>query len=321
MYEEKAALFLYCVSPVHMGAGTALGAIDNPIQRERHTDHPMIAGSGLKGAIRHEANALWRDKKEVVRIFGPDPEENNASERAGSLALSDAQIVLFPVRSLRGSYVYATCPTALGRLERLLALAGISTGWSIPAPGREECVVANEQLKTGANLVLEAFQFTAQEGGEAGSGLKAIAAWLSEHALPPDASNEYFRKKVALDTVVLHDDRFNYFVRNATVVEPHVRISDETGTADDGGLFYTENLPPESLLVSLALASREHGKRNGTDEAGRLGAREVLDAVSRGRNGKPGFEGRMVQVGGDATTGRGQVLLRFVRRNGEVSHA
>ena len=33
MFEKHAALFLYAVSPVHMGAGQAIGVIDNPIQR------------------------------------------------------------------------------------------------------------------------------------------------------------------------------------------------------------------------------------------------------------------------------------------------
>ena len=37
---KTAAVFLYAVSPVHMGAGQAVDIIDNPIQRERHTEHP-----------------------------------------------------------------------------------------------------------------------------------------------------------------------------------------------------------------------------------------------------------------------------------------
>ena len=74
MFESKAAMFLYSVSPVHMGAGTALGAIDNPIQRERHTGHPMMAGSGLKGALRHEAAVAWGKNGLVKTVFGPDPE-------------------------------------------------------------------------------------------------------------------------------------------------------------------------------------------------------------------------------------------------------
>ena len=53
MFQASRALFLYCTSPVHMGAGAAIGTIDNPVQRERHTGHPALAGSGLKGALRH----------------------------------------------------------------------------------------------------------------------------------------------------------------------------------------------------------------------------------------------------------------------------
>jgi hypothetical protein len=37
MLERQASVFLYAVSPVHVGAGQAIGVIDNPIQREKHT--------------------------------------------------------------------------------------------------------------------------------------------------------------------------------------------------------------------------------------------------------------------------------------------
>jgi CRISPR/Cas system CMR subunit Cmr4 (Cas7 group RAMP superfamily) len=43
-----------------MGAGSAVGVIDNPIQRERHTGHPCFAGSGIKGAMRHGFEAICR---------------------------------------------------------------------------------------------------------------------------------------------------------------------------------------------------------------------------------------------------------------------
>lgn len=307
MFQAKQAMFLYCVSPVHMGAGTQLGAIDNPIQRERHTEHPMMAGSGIKGALRHEATVKWRkDKKLVSRVFGPDPETESASDHAGAIALSDAQIVLFPVRSLKQTYVYATCPTALARLQRVLSTAGVqaAAAWKIPTVAADKCVALDDKLLVKPNLILEAFQFEAVGPGAEKDGLKAIAAWLANDAMASEP--KYFADKVRNHTVLLHDDRFNYFVRNATVVEPHVRISDETGTADDGGLFYTENLPPESLLVSLAMASKERSSGEMTMSAG-----DVMGMVRSGSDGKAGFDGEMLQVGGDATTGRGQVMVRF----------
>jgi CRISPR-associated protein Cmr4 len=298
MFESKAAMFVYCVSPVHMGAGTAIGAIDNPIQRERHTGHPMMAGSGMKGALRNDAEVRWNDPARVARVFGPDPEKGDPSEHAGNLSVSDAQVVLVPVRSLRRSYVYVTSPTALHRLERLLALAGVKASWTIPEVSRDKAVVLHDDLLSGGRLVLESFAFE-RDGAPK---FADVAKWLAEHAVP-DQGTPYFRDKVRRDTVLLHDDRFNYFVRNATVVEPHVRISDETGTADEGGLFYTENLPPESLLVSLVCAARERRPKESKGDP--LAADKLIEEL------RETYHGQLVQMGGDSTVGRGQVVLSF----------
>jgi len=313
MFGVKQPLFIYCISPVHMGAGTALGAVDNPIQREVHTGHPNMAGSGLKGAFRDVFEAK-KGPEETDAIFGPvdrkqDEDDQNkktrASDHAGAISFADAQLVLFPVRSLRRSFVYATCPTALGRLQRLLAIAGIedAKSWNIPElKTADECVVVegSEAVDKERKLVLEAYRFEARPD----AALGAIVLWLADNALPADEGTAYFRSKLQSDLVLLSDERFNHFVRHATLVEPHVRISDESGTADDGGLFYTENLPPESLLVSLAMASKQRVKKGNSDGDGKSAA-EVLKAV------RGSLDGELVQVGGDATTGRGQVVLRF----------
>jgi CRISPR-associated protein Cmr4 len=123
MFQQQSALFLYAVSPVHMGAGQAVGVIDNPIQRERHTGHPCFAGSGIKGALRHGFEAIGGDAKLIDRLFGP--ESGSSDLHAGAVSFGDAQLVALPVRSLRGGYVYATCPQALARAQRLLALAAL----------------------------------------------------------------------------------------------------------------------------------------------------------------------------------------------------
>lgn len=311
MYQASSAAFLYAVSPVHMGAGTALGVIDNPIQRERHTGHPMAAGSGIKGALRHAANALegW-SKDDVKRLFGPGPgTDGSASDHAGAISFGDAQLVLFPVRSLRRGYVYATCPTALGRARRVLLEAGASDaqGWSIPEPTREACAAANSDLlDPEGHVVLEAFRFRVDESFE--GDVRELAEGLAQDAVPEGTAHDYFRGKVERDLVVLSDERFGYFVKNATVVEPHVRINDASGTASDGGLFYTESLPPESLMLAPVFASRSRVK-----DEGHLEADAVLEQLVRGPKGSGGLDGRMVQIGGDASTGRGQVALRFVR--------
>lgn len=302
MFKKQAAVFFYAVSPVHMGAGTAVGVIDNPIQRERHTRHPSFAGSGIKGALRHGFEALGGAKDRIDCLFGP--ESGSPNLHAGALSFGDAQLVAFPVRSLQGGYVYATCPQALARAQRLLNLLGIETTWKIPdikEPGPSEpahCELANPQLMSRDDtLHLEAFQYKAKVSQ---TTLPALAADLAAKVLPPGEAYAFFRTKLAQDLVVLSDTDFAYFAEHATLVEPHVRIKPETGTADDGGLFYTENLPPESVLVAPLLAS---AARSGRDT---LDALEVMNQV------KAVLHAKMLQIGGDATTGRGLVVATVV---------
>ena len=296
MFEKQAAAFLYAISPVHMGAGTATGVIDSPIQRERHTNHPSFAGSGIKGAVRHAFEQLGGDRQLIDRLFGPA--SGAADLHAGAVSFGDAQIVAFPVRSLRNGYVYATCPQALARAQRLLALVGVQAGWTIPQPAAGACMLANKDLLSGDKLHLEAFEYVAQISPE----LPKLAKDLAQRALPEQPACAFFRDKLTADLVVLSDTDFAYFSENATLIEPHVRIDDTTGTAADGGLFYTENLPPESLLIAPLLASVT---RSGRKEE-KLPADEVMQKL------RTILDGRVLQIGGDATTGRGLVMARVV---------
>ena len=298
MFQNKAVVFLYAVSPVHMGAGSATGLIDNPIQRERHTNHPSFAGSGIKGAIRHGWEALGGDKALIDALFGP--ESGSETLHAGAVSFGDAQLLAFPLRSLKNGYVYATCPQALARAQRLLTLCGHTEQWPVLEVTAQHCLLANPELLSGDKLHLEAFEYTARVSAE----LAQLSTSLADLALPEDPAYGYFREKLKKDLVVLSDTDFAYFVENATLVEPHVRIDDKTGAADDGGLFYTENLPPESLLIApvMAAPSRSQEKRLESDEA-----------MTKVANILGGVQGQLLQLGGDATTGRGLVLARLHR--------
>ncbi len=314
MFEASKAVFIYCVSPIHMGAGTALGLIDNPIQRERHTDYPMMAGSGLKGAVRHHcwsqlSNDARKDKANLLnRLFGP---ESDASDHAGAISFGDAQLVAFPVRSLKNAFVYATSPTALARTARLLNIMGSPVDWTIPSIEVGHCRLLNPQLLSDNKLLLEAFEFIAQ-APLPDNHLVTIGKWLAGDALPRDNAYAFFREKLKKDLVLLSDEDFSYFVRNATVVEPHVRISNVSGTAEDGGLFYTENLPPESLLIAPAMASVERYHKDRKPDPLKT-AEEVLQIVLQGDgNDFSGLDGKLLQIGGDATTGHGQVVCKVV---------
>ena len=294
MFEKSAAVFLYAVSPVHMGAGQAVDVIDNPIQRERHTHHPCFAGSGIKGAVRHSYEALGGSKDDIARLLGP--ESGSSDLHAGAISFGDAQMLALPVHSLKGGYVYATCPQALARAQRLLALTGNKAEWPSVKVEDGACLMANPALLSGDKLHLEAFEYVAK----ASEPLAQIAADIASRALPAGDAYAFFSDKLKTDLVLLSDTDFGYFAQNAMLVEPHVRINEKTGTADDGGLFYTENLPPESLLIAPLMASQT---RTGKAE-------NHLDADAVFTKLKPLLDGRLLQIGGDATTGRGLVLSK-----------
>jgi CRISPR-associated protein Cmr4 len=304
VFEKRAAVFLYALSPVHMGAGSAIGVIDNPIQRERHTRHPSLAGSGIKGAIRHSFETLGGDPKLIHALFGPASEGDRASLYAGAISFGDAQILAFPVRSLRNGYVYATCRQALARAKRLLEMVGVKNHWSIPQVDERQCALANarELLSDQSKLHLEVFEYS--DTAKDAASVQAIATDLAATAIPGDAGFEYFRDKLANHLVVLSDTDFGYFAEHATLVEPHVRIDDKTGTASEGGLFYTENLPPESILVAPLLASQT---RTGKGQDNEMPAETVIAKI------KNVLQGQVLQIGGDATTGRGLVKARVVK--------
>ena len=302
MFREQAIMFLYAVAPVHMGAGSAIGVIDNPIQRERHTHHPCFAGSGIKGAVRHGFEALSGDPTLIELLFGPAP--GTGDLYAGAVSFGDGQLVAFPVRCLKSGYVYATCPQALARTQRLLGLVGHGRQWDPPVVAEGCCVVGNDKLLSpGGKLHLEAFEYGAVEVGDRTEALRVLSEDLAANALPHDGAYGFFREKLTTDLVVLSDTDFAYFSEHATLVEPHVRINDTTGTADDGGLFYTENLPPESLLIAPLFASRTRAGKDGDAE---LKAGEVMPKIANA------LDGRTLQIGGDATVGRGLVVARVL---------
>jgi CRISPR-associated protein Cmr4 len=301
MFEQKAAVFLYAVSPVHMGAGQAIGVIDNPIQRERHTGHPCFAGSGIKGAVRHSFKSLGGDENHITRLFGP--ESGSAELHAGAVSFGDAQIVALPVRSLKGGFIYATCPQAIARAQRLLAHLGLARNWpTLPEVAQGSCLTVHATQLGGSNgdkLHLEAFEYAAAD--KACASLQTIAQDLAKAAMPAGDGYAFFREKMAKDLVVLSDSDFDYFSQHAMLIEPHVRIDDETGTASDGGLFYTENLPPEALLIAPLLASQTRSAKE-----------EKLDAQIVMAHMKAVLHSQLLQVGGDATTGRGLVAATIV---------
>lgn len=290
--QEIALLFIHAQTPLHPGSGTALGTVDLPIQRERHTQWPVIPGSTLKGILR---DACWHadgNNDDLLAAFGPETAE--ADKHAGALSLTDARILAFPVRSLKGVFAWTTCPAVLERLVRDIGLAHANGGMpqipNAPAKDKALCPQTSPLLVDGNKLVLEEFEF--ERTGDADDA----AQWVAQRAFA--RGDKFTPRRFEPHLVVLHDDDFTYFVRHATEVVARVGLDYERKTVKRGALFYEEFLPVETLFYSLVLASPSRREGHGKS------AREILDYL-RGKIPP------VLQIGGDETIGKGLCAVRL----------
>ena len=322
-------LIIFTRTPLHVGAGASVGAIDQPIQRERHTGLPIIPASSLKGSLSDQwTNAVMENGKEVplvddegnsVRVktkildgkvqivaasdgawlFGSD---NTDAAFAGAIIFSEARVLAFPIRSAKGSFAWITCPLMLQRFARDGGMPTIRANGTTDGtledylPMRpikdSEAIFDGPDLDLGEKVVLEDYCFKM-----AGESLPPKLAGALAGLLPGDA----ILPDIAQRLVILSNGMMSHFATTACEVAQHVSISDQTGTANDGGLFNQENVPSETLFYSVVrfMAGRgEHFKARTADEAGNVFKAKLEDV-------------RTFQFGGDASTGHGFCTVKL----------
>jgi len=290
-------LYLFTRTPLHVGAGASVGAIDQPIQRERHTGFPIIPASSLKGSLAdHWSDATDAQGKRgdgtAAWLFGSDDAEKAA---AGALQFGEARLLAFPIRSARGSFAWITCPLILRRAVRdgVLQESVIQTLKPLKDDQAQYDGGSDSRLDLNGSLVLEDYTFN--QCGTLPSGLAtAIASKLPSDPVWKDLDQRL---------VVLSDGMMSFFARNACEVAQHVKINDETGTAADGLLFNQENVPSETVFYAVihATASRlPQGEHKGKDATQAL--KELQSRIS---------QDRVFQFGGDASTGLGYCSLHL----------
>ena len=310
--QEQRFLFLHAQTALHPGSGSALGVVDLPVQRERHTQWPVVPGSTLKGILRDMCRERIKDQhpaeerdgqvvrtsrrvaneedKELLAVFGPGKVEPD-SGHAGALSVTDARILAFPVRSLKGVFAWVTCRAVLERLMRDAQLvAGAALDLTCEAwPQAEQAVCASTSplLVYDDKMVLEEFEFT--RVGEA----PRICEWASTRA----AQDPFTQSRLRDCLVILHDDDFTHFARHATEVTARIGLNYESKTTTKGALFYQEFLPPETLFYALVFATASRG-------GAAKSASDVMAYLS-------GHMSSVLQIGSDETVGKGLCAARL----------
>lgn len=289
MKDEFSILRMYAVTPCHAGSGSALGVVDLPIQRERHTNWPVIQASGMKGAMRAH---FERFKKKLEDEAGLQLDQitdwvfgSEKSEFAGSLSVSDAKVLAFPMRSSVAPFVWITCPAVLKRLAKDFRLAGRPFPADLAALGQlgKNAAWCWDGAITGA-VLLEDMEVTAAP------------------APSPKEFGDCFQGAERL--LVVHDEVFGYGVSHCTSVVAQIAIDQATGTTQSGSLRYVEELPSDTLLYAVVAWGdcRAVDEKEVSPLAGEAIRGFVRDKVMKTH----------LQVGGDETLGRGIFELSWM---------
>ena len=311
---QRRGLYLLTRTPLHVGAGGGGGAVDLPIQRERHTGFPVIPATTLKGVFADEWTEITADEKGSLTsqrtkdgkwLFGETEAENAA---AGAIQLGEGKLLAFPVRSAKGCFAWITSPLILRRASRDSALRnedglplileknafadliGVDGDAKALFNGDSQIVLPVPQNGQGKlKVVLE--EYVLHHAGKLPDGLAS--------ALERTFPNEEVWQEIASRLVILSDGAMRYFAQHACEIAQHVRINDITGTAMGTALFNQENVPSDTLFYSVVNCFKER-RRMAESEALRSS-----DAAWKKFEGKVADKGNVFQFGGSASTGLG----------------
>jgi len=296
MFENVSIAIMYAVTPCHAGSGSALGVVDLPIQRERHTNWPMIQASGVKGAFRANFDRFKNkisDKSQIKdfeklseSVFGTD-KGGSGSGYAGSCSISDAKILAYPMRSNVSPFVWITCPAVLKRLSRDLEIAG-KTGFDASAfskaiSGENDAVILyGKEIIKDKSVLLEDFEVTLKDTS------------ISEF----DKIKDYFKDAERL--LLVSDEVFNYGVTECTQIMAQIKIEVETGTTKDGSLRYQEELPSDTIMYTVVHWGDSKNSAEEKLQADTI-KKFITEEVIKSH----------IQVAGDETCGRGIFHLEW----------
>jgi CRISPR-associated protein Cmr4 len=298
--------WLHCLSPTHVGASRGVGSIDRPIHRDKVTHWPLIPASAFRRAWADHAEPAGDGRRpdgDLRQALGLASGEGQGltdgqDPAGGGLNPTDARLVCLPVRSFHGTFAWCTSALALRLLHRDLALAGEPDLPPEPTSPEAGTVLrpGESVLTEGGKTYLEDLDFATKVSDEA----DRWARWIAARVFPDDPTwQDEFRRRFA----VLPDVVFDFLTETGTEVTARARIREETKTMDPAASWDEEALPAETILVGLI-------------ECGRIDAKASGDATEGDWLAEYTRAPLILQIGGQATVGRGRVRCVFTAIEG-----
>ena len=250
---------LFTVTPLHVGSGRSIGeAVDLPVQKD-NLGFPTIWGSSLKGALRssyHRAKEKRADRyRDMEReIFGAEYPEGH--EKASSLSVFDAKLLMIPTSSLKGVYAFVTTPLLLKKALTLLSLIMEMRGRDEGLKRRIDSVKgllesSDSPRASSERLVFDGKVMLAGEvvgNVEVSEDLASkIKVLLEGVSLPIEV------EEIASRTVLLPDNDLSLrVIRRSLIVTTRIAVNYDKKVVKHGHLW-SEEYVPEMTLYYTAL--------------------------------------------------------------------
>ncbi|MBI4337017.1 MAG: type III-B CRISPR module RAMP protein Cmr4 [Chloroflexi bacterium] len=303
---EKSCYCAITLDPLHVGTGGyRLGRVDNTIVREPGTNLPKVPGTSIAGVARAYSAMSTKGKygcagkggdegknhcgKEDCRVCVPYGYSKRGDSFQGLAQFSDARILFFPVRSMRGP-VWVTCPSVLADFGLASDGAALTLCNKLGAEdSKVQTAVSNgKPLNLGWLYFVEPIP-------------QKPVSWADDARVPDES-------KLVLETilerlVLVPDGLFSRVVNDNLEVRTSVAIDPATGAADSGALYSYEAIPRATVLWSEVVFSKKEFFKVGKAEI-TLTDDKIKESVWRGLELMEHFG-----VGGMSTRGMGRLRL------------
>jgi len=288
LYTQQRFL-LMTLDPVHIGTGGyRLGRVDLSIAREPGTNLPKIPGTSIAGAARSYA-AMRYEKIQCAGQGGSNQPHcgqptcpicytfgsvrGTAGGNAGTISISDARLLLFPVHSMAGP-VWVTSPSTLADF----GIAGQQVSENM---AKWSGITRQNRLNLGWLMLEKENDWSVPDG---------------KLEVPQDVKNRI---------VLVSDKLFSHIVNSNLEVRTSVSIDPRTGAAAEGALFTYEALPRATWLW-LDVVEDDYRKQFPVDDpkAQEFHHQRPLDVVRAGLQ-----LAEYLGIGGMGTRGFGRIKI------------
>jgi len=300
-YIGSKIIFLWAESPFYPGSEREVGPIDLPLQRNPLTNIPHVRASSLKGALRSFFEYFLQDNsnktKIIEAIFG-------SQDIAANYIFTDAEILLFPVRSDLYSFIYLISKSQIALLNQALSYLNIKNYSFLHDLERlesnENLISTDSSLPEGEITILDGeIDITnIRKDGR----IKQLADFLIRYALPRDPKNKnellpgynYLRNKIQRNLIFIsNDSSFPDILERGLIRTVRIAIDYAIKVTKPGALFYQELIPQYTLLFSTMFQSSRF-TRSGSN----------IDAFEKSLQ-----NGILLNLGGDESTGKGIIRV------------